>query len=263
MRDLLGSHSSWAAFCQAIRALPIERIQESNAAELARVKVTKELEDLKRNIALQQTPSKVLTGTLRNINIGNPLPAPCFLDIQPTPSPAPLRSKPTLNANNPFYTPPAPTNSTYVERPWAERWADVERLALPIHPNTPEGRNLYTAQLTEWTKKHGNARPNETRPYPLRPGSLPVASNDCWGCGLSGHMTNNCPNQNSKAPENETRWRSIAATIKRNVGHNVKIPSVNFIRDDGIATYTTKEEYNAQVIADWISSQGKVDGSST
>ncbi|KAG6843197.1 hypothetical protein H0H87_007019, partial [Tephrocybe sp. NHM501043] len=261
MHNLLGSHSSWMAFCQAVWDLPIKCIQESNAAEQACIKVTKELEDLKQNIALQQTPSKALAGTFCNISIGNSLPAPCLLNTQSTPAPSMPHPKPALSANNPFYTPPAAANSTYVERPWAECWADVEQLALPIHPNTPEGCNLYTAQLTDWIKKHGSAKPNKTCPYPLCPRSLPVTSNNCWSCGLSGHMTNSCPNQHSKAPENETQWRSIAATIKCNIGRNTEIPTVNFIADNGAITYTMQDKYKAQIIVKWIS-QGKVDGSS-
>ncbi|KAG6843623.1 hypothetical protein H0H87_002329 [Tephrocybe sp. NHM501043] len=53
----------------------------------------------------------------------------------------------------------------------------------------------------------------------------------------------------SKAPENETWWHSIAATIKCNIGCNTEIPTVNFIADDGAITYTMQDEYKAQIIA--------------
>ncbi|KAG6863396.1 hypothetical protein C0991_006201, partial [Blastosporella zonata] len=253
---LTGSHTSWTSFCNEVRELPVERIQESDATVQAQARLERELENLKR---VQQTPSKALASQFqRSFSIGNPVPAPRFVDIQ-APAPTPARRQPPP-PNNTTTTATSPT--PYIVKPWAERWADVERNTLPTHPNTPEGRALYTAQLADWAKKHGMLRPNETRPYPLRPGSLPVASSDCWACGLGGHVTNNCPNLGQKAPENESRWRSVAATIKRNVGRTVEIPVVNFIEDSGLTTYT-KEEYDAQVIADFLANQGKAEGSST
>ncbi|KAG6912355.1 hypothetical protein DXG01_015216, partial [Tephrocybe rancida] len=213
LRDLLGSYTSWATFCTGVRGLAVERIKDSQAAEEKIARLTKEVENFQK---ILQTPSKALASSLRNFTLTSPVPQPRFQAPSPiTPAP-PVRQTPSItnpgSNNNPVLNRAASSAPVFTDRDPAERWADAERLALPIHPDTPAGRALYDTQVVDWNKRNGTKGPNETRPYPLRPGSQPVATGDCWACGLSGHKNGTC--SNSKAPEHETRWRYIASTIK-------------------------------------------------
>ena len=49
------------------------------------------------------------------------------------------------------------------------------------------------------------------RPYPLTPGTVLVASGECWKCGNRAHHLAACPVP--PVPALESKWRSIAQTI--------------------------------------------------
>jgi hypothetical protein len=89
---------------------------------------------------------------------------------------------------------------------------DIHRFALPKHPNNTAGHLTYTAQIVTWMAANPSGKVNEFQLYPLTPGTLPVASRECWLCGYSGHMSTACTG--AKLPALETQWHSIAATIK-------------------------------------------------
>jgi hypothetical protein len=135
---------------------------------------------------------------------------------------------------------------------------DVIRLALPIHPNTPAGRALYNAQINQWNLDNQGHYVSEARPYPLSPGTTPVASGECWKCGMLGHTSPNCQSPDP-IPAVEGRWRSIAGTIKRSCTP-IRTSNINYISNDN--PWTTKEEYDQRVIAEFLASQGKEQGSS-
>ena len=71
------------------------------------------------------------------------------------------------------------------KRPAHERLAGVLNKALPLHPKNADGIAQYNVQVLLWHSTIGLNRkgPNETRPYPLTPGTVPVASGECWKCG--------------------------------------------------------------------------------
>ncbi|KAJ7698938.1 hypothetical protein B0H17DRAFT_1129487 [Mycena rosella] len=55
-------------------------------------------------------------------------------------------------------------------------------------PDTPEGRNHYATQITDWTSRNGQI-PTESvaiysTGYPIRPGTAPPCSGECWRCGV-------------------------------------------------------------------------------
>ncbi|GLB38088.1 hypothetical protein LshimejAT787_0411390 [Lyophyllum shimeji] len=263
VRSLLLSYGSWSTFCDAVRALPLERIEE-NQLEEEKKKRSEAKTDRLLLAATQQTPSKALAATLRNINIGAPIPAPRF---NTAPNTNATRPSNTTNSS-PFYSQP-PNAGMFPTRTPAQRWADVVSFALIIHPDTPAGRALYEAQVNEWARKHGNRGPNESRPYPLSPGSCPVGSGECWTCGYTGHRGDSC-SANRVIPQLERRWRSIASSIKRSlngVTPTTNATPVNFV--SGGDQWYSQEEYNAQVIHDYLEAQaaaqeqGKAEGSST
>ena len=194
LKKLVGSkHITWTAFCNAIRGISGTELIE--AMEDDALTATKE--DLRH--AQLSAPLKALTRSMQSVSL-SPVPAqPNLQHGRLTPVPQATRPVTSGQGRTPF-------------RPDTDRLVDVLRLALPIPPATPAGIITYTAQITAWnTSNHGRA-PNELRPYPLSPGSCPVASGECWLCGFTGHMRQDCTG--TKVPDPEFKWRSIAATIK-------------------------------------------------
>ncbi|OBZ66955.1 hypothetical protein A0H81_13347 [Grifola frondosa] len=49
---------------------------------------------------------------------------------------------------------------------------------LVHHPDSEPGHIAYKTQITEWTQKNPNATPDETKPYPLTPGTAPRPDGD-------------------------------------------------------------------------------------
>ncbi|KAF8064449.1 hypothetical protein FPV67DRAFT_1419770 [Lyophyllum atratum] len=266
VKMLLGTHTSWTAFCTEVRGLSLEKIRENQEREDKDKAREEEQRMMKEELVMlrkqQQTPSKVLAATLRNVNLG---PTPRFLLPQ---GPAPntnIARTPSPQNTNPFYVPPT-ASPAYANRPATDRWADVINLALPIHPNTAAGKVLYEAQVSEFAAKHGNKGPNEDRPYPLSPGSSPVASGECWKCGCTGHMGGNCASTRM-IPLLERRWRQIAASIKKNATNpGGNSTAVNLVTE---GTWMSREEYNDHIVHEFLreqmeaQGQGNGEGSST
>ena len=129
---------------------------------------------------------------------------------------------------NPFLTPSGgrgnlfntPSRRRAVATPATPATQAVIRVAiasLPQHPPTDAGRAAHAAQQVAWAEKHGpTAWIDETTPYPLRPGTAPVASGECFRCGMGGHRGAEC----TVAPDNhlqrnEQRWRVFCANALR------------------------------------------------
>ncbi len=81
-------------------------------------------------------------------------------------------------------------------------------------PDDPAGQAQYRNAVTLFYQKFGQgATSGMARPFPLSPGTLPVGSFECWSCGKSGHMRQNCTGP--FVPENEQRFRGIASQPSR------------------------------------------------
>jgi len=227
---------TWKEFADAVRDITLEELME---------KVEEEQEQLARyTLAVPNTPSKALGAAFRNIKLTPQHTAPTGLyqsqRIQPTP-------------RTPY--------STFVERPAHDRLADVLNKALPIHPNNLDGIASYNVQISVWQSTHGQSGkgPSETRPYPLSPGSAPVASGECWTCGQRSHHPAPC--SSPPVPAFETKWRSIAQTIrKRAEAAATAAVNVNTVgvESDKVQTYDADELAHLQRLI----VQGKAEGSS-
>jgi hypothetical protein len=220
----------WKELADAVRSVTLEELME---------KVEEERELLRFVLTTPNTPSKALGTAFRGINI---TPQP---QIQPT-----IQYQQTETATR------APFNA---EKPAHERLADVLNKALPIHPRNPEGIAQYNAQVLLWQNTHGqNGKgPNETRPYPLTPGTVPVASAECWKCGQRTHHPGPC--LTPPVPALETKWRSIAQTIRKRAEAAAATPvSVNLVAEhsDEVNVYDTEELAYLQQLAN----QGKGEG---
>lgn len=114
---------------------------------------------------------------------------------------------------NNTYAPARPFRGAAPQGAPADRLATLRRNALEPPANNEEGRKLYEQQIADWHAKNEGLEPNEHRPYPLTPGTLPVTNaRTCWTCGLDAHgRSGSCNNVPVKTLEN--RWRVEAGRI--------------------------------------------------
>ncbi|KAG0691595.1 hypothetical protein DFH29DRAFT_884113 [Suillus ampliporus] len=95
---------------------------------------------------------------------------------------------------------------------------------IPHHPNSEASKQAYAQQIQEWHTQHGaDAIPNSQRPYPLKPGTSPIGSRECFNCGLTTsppHQAYDCANK--PVPMQETKWRE---TVSRLVSRTLAVPT--------------------------------------
>ncbi|KAG1846476.1 hypothetical protein C8R48DRAFT_677810 [Suillus tomentosus] len=95
---------------------------------------------------------------------------------------------------------------------------------IPHHPNSDAGKQAYAQQVQEWHALHGSeAIPNSQRPYPLKPGTSPIGSRECFNCGMATlppHQSYDCPNE--PLPAQEMKWRE---TVSRLVSRTLAMPT--------------------------------------
>ncbi|KAI8968093.1 hypothetical protein BD414DRAFT_541482 [Trametes punicea] len=118
------------------------------------------------------------------------------------------------------------------ERPPQQRLQALIKNALPPPPLTDEGRAKYTAQVEDWHRANTGLEPDEERPYPLTPGTLPVARGECYTCGMPRHIGSACTSP--PVPKLESRWRAIAGHIRatNRPGQQFAPASVQFVSSD-------------------------------
>ncbi|KAG1854087.1 hypothetical protein C8R48DRAFT_675684 [Suillus tomentosus] len=95
---------------------------------------------------------------------------------------------------------------------------------IPHHPNSDAGKQAYAQQVQEWRTQHRvDAIPNSQRPFPLKPGTSPIGSRECFNCGMATappHQAYECPNE--PVPIQETKWRE---TVSRLVSRTLATPT--------------------------------------
>ena len=145
---------------------------------------------------------------------------------------------------------------------------DAEKLTIiaripPPHPDTPNGWAAYNTEIATWNSNNYRWTAYETRPYPLTPGTSPVASGECFGCGKTGHSSAVCTAA-TRIPEIERAWRQKANSIRAgtNTASRAANPNINLVTEDNM--FVSREEYDATVIARYIAqqSQGNKEGPS-
>jgi hypothetical protein len=267
INDIIGVRSmTWAQLCAAVRDITGDELEAQLEKERKQTRIEEQIAALTSKRP-PDTPSKALGTAFRNLNTG-PIPQPQFNIPQPQfykmPNPGPAAPQSTA------YTQSRATYKTpqFQPRATADRLVDVYRFALPIHPNTPEGRTLHQAQVATYMATNGSKNPHETRQYPLSPGTAPAGSGECWTCGYPKHHPSPC--EQPQLPALESAWRRIAGTIySAALREGADIASVHLIDE---AYLMTEEEFEASVNSDRIAlslararmeAQGKGQGSST
>ena len=223
---------TWKELADAVRSITLEELME---------KVEDERDLARYVLAAPNTPSKALGTAFQNINI------------------APQARGSTPDQYRVAQTNPQLTSGFSADKPAHERLADVLNKALPLHPRNGEGMALYNAQIVLWQSTHGQSGrgPNETRPYPLTPGTVPVASGECWKCGHRTHHPGPC--SSPPVPSLETKWRSIAQTIRKRA-ETAATPAinVNFVAEESSEVHTYEPDELAYL--QQLVHQGKGEG---
>jgi hypothetical protein len=194
-------------------------------------------------------PTAPLRQQMTSFNIGNPPQSPTKTTQHVlAPQGNPFTSA-TGGRGNLFHTPQS--NNPRPPPTQADRAALLIALQkYPQQPDTEQGRQAHQAQQAEWVKTHGlNSLVTDATPYPLRPGTLPVGSGECFTCGFTGHMGrrdgSTCEGNRALNPREQT-WRAICSRILRQTR---TAASVQLVEVDDYGTT-------------WQEVQGKEEGSS-
>jgi hypothetical protein len=195
--------------------------------------VKKRLQQLEK-LQVTASPTAPLRQQMTSFNIGSPASSPGQQQRQTTTVPANPFTNTSGGRGNLFQI----QTTNHSQRPpatQADRAALLVRLQkYPHHPDSDAGKQAHGAQQAEWARIHGlNAFVTESTPYPLRPGTLPVGSGECFTCGFAGHMGRRdgsiCGGNRALHPHEQT-WRAICSRIlrqTRNAAANIQLVAVD------------------------------------
>lgn len=225
LREKVGTgHLNWGAFLKAVREVDVEYIKDSidiqNRKQAAIDKRILETMSKSPTAPLRQQLSAIAIASRPQVPsanvavVGDPFTnasggqGNIRFTTNPT-APRQTTGRPPFTGTNPR---PAPT---------AEQKAEIRILMnrLPHHPDTPAGRQAHQAQQAEWVRTYGyGTRVTEKTPYPLRPGTAPANSGECFTCGQPGHLGvrsgDDCLALGFRPLHpNEQQWRVICARI--------------------------------------------------
>lgn len=230
LREKVGAtHADWEAFLKAVREVDIECIRDSidrrNEEQAAIDQRFRTLETLSRS------PTAPLRQQLSTVTISNQPPNP-----RTTIAGDPFVNTGGGQGNLRFTAPPhqarpAFTGTNPRPAPTPEQKAEIRALLsrFPHHPDMQAGRQAHQAQQAEWVRVYGyGTKVTEKTPYPLRPGTAPVNSGECFTCGQPGHVGartgENCVALGYRVLHpNEQQWRVICSRILKEPRHTTNI----------------------------------------
>ena len=238
LREKVGAgHKDWTTFLKAVRDVDIDHIRDGvevwKKEQQEQEAIRKRIQQLEK---LTASPTAPLRHQMTSFNIGNSQAPNQAAQRQATSAANPFTST-TGGSGNLAYSAQAKPNA----RPLPTK-ADRDALLICLqkyiqHPDNEAGRKAHQAQQADWAKNHGiNATVTESTPYPLRPGTQPVGSGECFTCGFSGHMGrrdgSTCGGNRALHPHEQT-WRSICSRILK---HTRTAASIQLVAVDDYGT---------------------------
>ena len=221
LREKIGTgHADWNAFLEAVRDVDVEYIRDSIDIRNKEQAVIDQR--IRRLESLSRSPTAPLRQQLSTVTISSPNRSPQVVG-DPFSDASGGRGNLTFAANptNLRQTKPPFANTNPRPAPTQEQKAEIQLLLnrFPHHPDTQAGRQAHQAQQAEWVKTFGyGTRVTEKTPYPLRPGTAPVKSGECFTCRHTGHLgvrtgeTCEALGHRTLHP-NEQQWRVICSRI--------------------------------------------------
>lgn len=225
--DKVGTgHADWTAFLQAIRDVDVDYIRDRVARRNKELEGSRAVDRRLRMLEVSKSPTAPLRQQLSSVVISNQPPGP---NVNAANIGDPFTNagggqgnlRFAANPAIPRSTRPPSTNLGPRPPPTPEQQAEIRTLLakFPHHPDTQAGRLAHQAQQAEWVKTYGyGTRVTEKTPYPLRPGTAPVNSGECFTCGQQGHVGartgENCQALGYRVLHpNEQQWRVICSRV--------------------------------------------------
>jgi hypothetical protein len=225
IREKAGTgHADWNAFLQAIRDIDVDYIRDYMDRQSKDAEVKKAIDQRIRMLeTVSRSPTAPLRQQLSTVSITSQPPATNTAVVGD-----PFANTSGGQGNLRFATPATPRQPRLPFQgfsprppPTMEQKAEIRALLtrFPHHPDTQAGRMAHQAQQAEWVKTFGyGTRVTEKTPYPLRPGTAPVNSGECFSCGQLGHLGartgENCEALGFRVLHtNEQQWRVICARV--------------------------------------------------
>ena len=209
------SQADWTAFLQAVRDIDLQHIHDAIEKSKKREREQNTVESRLCLLEVAQSlPTAGICTQLSRTSIAvpqSPLPAPHFTTMSCTPGNT-FTNQTGGQGNLTFV--PRPNSQTRTPMSTSQVDAICARLnTLPHHPDNDTGRATYRKQLANWDTKHGSqTRVTEEIPYPLRPGTSPICTAECWNCSTNGHRRDACPipiGNEARIGPKEAAWRCI------------------------------------------------------
>ena len=225
LREKVGTgHADWKAFLKAVREVDVDYIRDRVAIQNKDLELKKALEQRIRQLeAISRSPTAPLRQQLSTIAISNQKSAPRAATGDPFSSAGGGQGNLRFPASTSAAQQPYGRSTLAGPRPAStpEEKAALRAIVnnLPHHPNTQAGCQAHQAQQNEWVTTHGyGTRVTEKTPYPLRPGTAPINSGECFTCGNVGHLGTRT-GETCKAlgyrplHPNEQQWRAICTRV--------------------------------------------------
>jgi hypothetical protein len=217
LKEKVGTgHADWNAFLKAVKDIDVDYIRGYKARLDKEAEAQKAFDQRLRMLeSVSRSPTAPLRQQLSSVTISS----------QPVTPRASTTGDPFANVGGGQGNLRFTTNPTTPRQPrpppTLEQKAELRALlnTLPHHPDTQAGRQAHQAQQAEWIRAYGfGTRVTEKTPYPLRPGTSPANSGECFTCGNTGHLGartgEHCTSLGHRVLHpNEQQWRAICSRI--------------------------------------------------
>lgn len=218
IRKLTAKADTFADLAKNVRAVKRADLQDAYEGEL-RLRGLEERE--RTRVVAPETPTRGATRAFANLAFGGATAQPrmpsMYAALAPQPAYAPAQQAqaapaPRARGAGGSYTfaEHSAQDQVLMSRELQPRLADLTRTRLLRAANAA----AYTTQVAKYDADYGNVLPTEQRPYPLTPGTVDYASNECFQCGQPSHgRGGTCAAGAPRLPFKERSMRMTASVI--------------------------------------------------